>query len=187
MKKFTGTVQTTTAIPMVEAPVTAPAVPQVETQSLINLLPSIKKEDGTPLVDYNQAISLAGLKFKNGESVLTLTDRYFVYEVTNLLNELDFEVVYNFLSVDWEKVFGSGPNLRKKILFDNPLLEPAREKLALDMEIYRNRVDVSVGAIDCRRCGSEETLSLEKQLRGGDESMTIKCTCLQCGYKWTAQ
>jgi len=187
MKKFTGTVQTTATIPVIGPPVTAPAIPQIATQSLVNLLPSIKKEDGSPLVNHTQSIALASLNFKNGESVLTLSDRYFVYEVTNLLNVLDYDLVYNFLAVDWEKVFGSGPQLRRKILFDNPLLEPARERLALDMEIFRNRVDVSKGAVDCKKCGSEETISVERQIRSADEPMTIRVTCLQCKYKWTAQ
>lgn len=183
--ELTGTIQTTApaAIPVT----TAPAVPHIQTQNLVTMLPTITKQDGTPIIDYNQSLALTSLKFERGDNILTLEDRPFVYEIVNMLNELDYEVVYNFLNAGWEKVFGQGAGLRKKILFENPLLESSKERLAMDMEIFRNRVDVAKGAVDCKKCGSEETLSVEKQLRSADEPMTIRVTCLQCGYKWTAQ
>ena len=127
------------------------------------------------------------MKFTRGDSILTLEDRPFVYEIVNMLNNLDYDVVYNFLNADWEKVFGSGAGLRKHILFENPLLSSSKEKLAMDMEIFRNKVDVSVGAVNCKRCNSMETLSVEKQNRSSDEPMTIRVFCTQCKYKWTAQ
>lgn len=151
------------------------------------MLPSLKKSDGSPLVNYNQAVALAGIKFPDGEPVLSLTDRYFVYEVVNMLNNVDYEVVYNFLSADWTKVFGNIHDIRKRMLFENPLLESARDKFQMDMEIFGNRLDVSIGAIDCRRCGSKETISKEIQNRGADEITSVYCTCLQCNHKWRAQ
>jgi DNA-directed RNA polymerase subunit M/transcription elongation factor TFIIS len=187
MKKFTGTVQTTLAVPTPATPVAGPPVPEIATQSVTNVLPTLKKSNGSPLLTYDQAVALSSLKFSTGEQILGLNNRYFVYEVVNMLNSLDYEVVYNFLSADWAKVFGNVHDLRKKIILENPLLEPSREKLQLDMEIFRNRVDVVKGAIDCKKCGSEETISVEKQIRSADEPMTIKVTCLQCGFKWTAQ
>ena len=187
MKKFTGTVQTALATQQGLPTAIAPAVPEIATQSVVAVLPTIKKADGSPVATYDQALALAGIKLISGEPLLTLTDRYFVYEVTNLLNRLDYEVVYNFLTADWHKVFGNVHDIRKKILFENPLLDPAREKLKMDMEIFRGKVDVGVGAIDCRKCGSKETISVEKQLRSCDEPMSIFVTCLQCGNKWQAQ
>ena len=186
MKKYTGTVQTAKAAPASAPPTIAPPVPTIQQDSLINILPSIMKRDGTRLINHNEAFSIISLKFDSGESILTMTDRYFTYEVINMIHELGFTIVYNFLNAGWEKIFGS-VQLRKKILFENPLLEPAREKFALDMEIFRNRVDVTKGAVDCKKCGSEETISVEKQIRSADEPMTIRVTCLQCKHKWTAQ
>ena len=188
MKKFTGTVQTTTIAPPTTIPTTVtPPIPEFATQSLVTVLSTMKKSDGSSIVNYNQALSLTSLKFTDGEPVLTLTHRYFVYEIVNMLNSLDFEVVYNFLAADWIKIFDNVHDLRKKLLFSNPLLEPSKEKLQLDMEIFRNKVDVAKGAVDCKRCGSEETLSVEKQQRSADEPMTIRVFCTQCKFKWTAQ
>ena len=187
MKKLTGKVKIS-PLPTMKFPDIGPSIPQVSVKSLPDILQSIKKEVGTPIVTYDEAIALTNIKFDNGEPLLRLENRYFVYEVVNMLNSLDFEVVYNFLNAGWEKVFGpSRPGIRKKIIFENPLLGPAKEKLALDMEIFRNRVDVEKGSVDCRKCGSEETISVERQVRASDEPVSIFCRCLQCSYAWRAQ
>jgi len=187
MKSLTGTVKTVAPLPATPLSAVAPAVPQVPAQNLVNILASLKKENGSALVDYNQAIALTSLKFERGDNILTLEDRPFVYEVVNMLYTLDYEIVYNFLNAGWEKVFGQSANLRNKIIFENPLLSKAKDKMAMDMEIYRNKISVEVGAVNCKKCGSQETMSVEKQQRSSDEPMTIKVTCLQCNYKWTAQ
>ena len=187
MKKYTGTIKTATPSKAKIPTAALPAVPEITTQSLTNLLISTKKPDGSQLVDYNQAIALTNIKFSSGEPVLTLNYRYFIYEVINLLSSLDYDIVYNFLSTDWIKVFGNISDIRKKILLENPLLEPAKQKLQMDMEIYRNKLDVGVGVFSCKRCLSKETISLEVQNRSADEQMTVKVTCIHCGYKWRAQ
>lgn len=187
MEKLTGTVKTVAPLPQITNLTNAPEVPVIEKQSLITMLPSMKKEDGNPLITPNQAIALVELKFDSGDNILTLTDRPFVYEIVNMLNKLNYEVVYNFLNAGWEKVFGSGAGLRKKILFENPLLSRSKDKLKMDMEIYRNKIDVERGMVDCKRCGSSETLSVASQKRSADEPMTVRVTCLSCNHKWTAQ
>jgi len=167
------------------APPTTTTV-ETGTQALVNLLPTFKKSDGTPIVDYNQALSLTSLRFKTGEAVLSANHRYFLYEVINMLQTLDYEIVYNFLSADWSKVF-PGSDIRRKVLFENPLLEKSKEKQLLDMEIFRTALEIEIGAVDCPKCKSSETMSLEKQTKSGDEGFSIRCTCLQCGHKWRAQ
>ena len=187
MEKLSGTIKTVAPLPQATPTATMPGVPVIKQQTLVTILPTIKKDDGTPIVDYNQAIALSELKFNRGDNILTLADRPFVYEIVDMLNKLEYEVVYNFLNAGWEKIFGSGSGLRKKIVFENPLLSRSKDKLAMDMEIYRNKVDVEKGMVDCKRCGSAETLSVAKQKRSADEPMTVQVTCTQCKYKWTAQ
>ena len=187
MEKLKGTVKTVGYLPVAPVLATAPAVPEIKTQSLVDILVSVKKEDGEPLVSYNQSLALTSLKFSRGDTILTLEDRPFVYEVVNMLNDLEYELVYNFLNAGWEKIFGSGAGLRKKILFENPLLNAAREKMDMDMEIFRNKIDVAKGSVNCKRCGSEETLSVERQIRSADEASTVTVFCVQCKYKWRAQ
>ena len=136
-------------------------------------------------ISKEEANNLSNMKFSNGENIFSLEYRWFIYEMTWLLKEVGYEKTYNFLSTDWEKVLGE-MNIRKKMLFENPLMTKTKEKFALDMEIYRNKVDVEKGE-PCRRCRSENTIAAEKQTRSADEAATIKISCLSCGYKWTAQ
>jgi len=138
----------------------------------------------TVLTD-EQIKELTELKFSDGEAILTLEDRNFLYEIAWLIKEKDYEITYNFLSADWEKVLGSH-NIRKKMLFENPLLEKAKDKFYLDMNIYKTRISVEAGE-KCRKCGSTETISVSKQTRSADEAATIKITCINCKFRWTAQ
>ena len=79
------------------------------------------------LVTSEQANNLANLEFKNGEKILSLEERWFVYEIIWLVKEVGYEKIINFLSNDWEKVLGSH-NIRKKMMFENPLMEKTKEK-----------------------------------------------------------
>ena len=157
-------------------------VPKNTTEILLN----IRKEDGSVLVSKNEASTLANLKFKNGETMLSMEYRWFVYEIIWLLNKVGYESAYNYLTTDWEKIFGNF-NIRKKMMFENPLMSPAKEKFLVDMEIYRNKVDVVEGGEKCRRCQSDATFSTISQTRSNDEAQTIRIFCVSCSYKWTAQ
>lgn len=163
-------------------------LPKISIKNIQTVLTSLKKEDGTALVTPEEANNLVALKFSNKEPILTLEDRSFLIEVAWLLAHpnVGYEKTRNFLSTNWEKVFGTLHNIRTKMLFENPLLEPARDKFALDMEIFRNKTDVVVGGENCPRCGSQETISSERQLRACDEMSTLKCYCLSCTLRWTA-
>jgi DNA-directed RNA polymerase subunit M/transcription elongation factor TFIIS len=155
---------------------------------IANLLTKIKGENGSQLVNKQDAINLANLTFRDGENILTLDDTNFLYEIIWLLSKVGYEKTYNFLSVDWEKVFGSNEdvNVRRKILFENPLMEKARDKFLLDMEIYRTKIEVEAGE-KCPKCGSNETISAERQIRSCDEAATIFVYCISCSFKWRAQ
>lgn len=187
MKNLTGTVKTIAPLPVATLLSPAPEVPQVPVQSLVDILIRLKNSNGSLLLDYNQALTLTALKFERGDNILTLEDRPFVYEAVNMLYNLDYEIVYNFLNAGWDKVFGASSNLRNKIIFENPLLEKSKDRMAMDMEIYRNKIDIGVGSINCPKCHSMETLAVERQVKRADEPASIFCSCTQCKYKWTAQ
>ena len=146
---------------------------------------SLKKEDESSLVTEDQATNLSSLKFKNDEFILTMEDRNFLYEVVWMLNELGYDITYNFLSADWEKVLGSY-NIRKRMLFENPLLDEARNKFDRDMNIYKTQVTVESGE-KCRKCGSINTISITSYQRSSDEAPIIKIICLDCKYRWNTQ
>jgi DNA-directed RNA polymerase subunit M/transcription elongation factor TFIIS len=144
-------------------------------KEIVSVLMNVKV-GGKSILSGDQAKQLANLKFDNGEYRLTLEDRNFVYEIVWLLKEVGFDKTYNFLSTNWEKVLGSH-NIRKRMLFENPLLDRARDKFILDMDIFKTQVQVEAGE-KCRKCGSEETISVVSFIRSLDEPPRIAVKCL---------
>lgn len=183
MKKLTGRVATS-AKPKITAP-ELPAISASRLQTVEGFLLGLRNSDGQPVVDREQADVLAGLEFSNGEKILSLDTTWFIYEISWILQQLGYDATVKYLSVDWMKTFGEH-NIRKKMLFENPLLESSKEKMLADMTIYQNQADAEMGE-PCKRCGSENTVSIGKQTRSADEAETIKVHCGSCGYKWIAQ
>lgn len=132
-----------------------------------------------------QANNLASIKLSDGDTLLTMEDSYFLYEISWLFKEVGYEKTYNFLNANWERILGSY-NIRKKILFENPLFEKTKDKFIADMDIFKNTVQVEAGE-KCKKCGSEETMSVVSQVARCDEQQTIRLYCLQCKNKWRAQ
>ena len=156
---------------------------------VIKTLFNIKNKNGDPLVTEIQANNLANLKFlESGDIILTLEDRNFLYEIVWMLSSEDagYEVTYNFLTTNWEKIFGTY-NIRKMMIFENPLLSREKEKFQVDLEIYRDKVYIEEGGAVCPKCQSSSTMSITKQLRSADEQGAIVIWCTDCKYKWHAQ
>ena len=168
-----------------------PKLSDKASRSLGTLLGSLKKDDGSALLTKDQAAALTNIKLSNGENLILPEDRYFLLEVSNMVNKLGYEKTYEYLSnggnQKWDEKLGGFKDLRKKILFLSPLMQPARDKAQIDMEIYRNKPDVVIGGENCKKCGSNQVISTESQNRRCDEISTIMCACLQCSYKWRAQ
>ena len=186
MKNLTGTVKT------IRPPTVSLGVeklPTIKRQNLKSILLNIRNDKGEILLKEWQTDNLLAIPVTDDSQMLSLQDRYFIYEVVNMINSLGYEETYNFLNKKWDEIIpaGSAKILRKKILLRSPLLEDAHEKQKLDMEIYRENIDVSKGAVDCPKCSSGETISVESQRRSADEPMTVHVTCIQCRHKWFAQ
>ena len=155
-------------------------------KGISDILIRLKKEDGTILLTKDEANNLSNLKFKNGENILTMEYRWFVYEIVWLLVKLGYEPTFNYLTTNWEDIFGI-TNIRKKMLFENPLMASAREKFLLDMEIFRNKTDLVHSGEKCKRCQSDATVSVVSQTLRCDEIQTIRQYCTSCSFKWRAQ
>lgn len=103
-----------------------------------------------------------------------------IYATIQSLIELGWDVTYDFLRT----VPNDNPRF---IIFGLPILRKAQEKERIDLEIFRTKIQGTKGAFKCKRCGSVETISAEKQTRSADEPMSIKVTCIACGLNWKAQ
>lgn len=164
-----------------------PKLPDKATKNVATLLSSLKKEDGKNLLTKEQADALSALKLSNGENLLLQDDRYFLLEVAHMVDKIGYDKTYQYLNINWKEKLGGLKDVRNKILFLSPLMQSARDKAQIDMEIYRNKTDVVVGGEDCPKCSASTVISTESQNRSCDEPVSIRCTCLSCGYKWRAQ
>ena len=123
----------------------------------------------------NLLISLTDISKEHAETLLKLNkfeDKEFLYETIWLIKERGYEEALDFITKD--------------DIFENPLLDKAKQKFYTDMNIYKTRVEVEAGE-KCRKCGSVETISVTKQTRSGDEISSIKIICLNCRFRWTVQ
>jgi len=136
-------------------------------------------ENGTKLTS-NQISDLLSIRYSNGQPVITLQDRDILYEMMNLINKIGWEEGYRYL------VQSTFPD-KTSVILENPLLQKERQQLYADMENYRNRPITGKGAYKCGKCGSEETISAEKQTRSADEPMTVHVTCTACNNRWRVQ
>lgn len=165
------------------------SLPKTKIKSVEDILLKIKKKNGESLVTSDQAKTLSNLKFtESRETILTLEDRNFLYEIIWMLSmeEIGYDGTYNFLTTNWEKLLGQH-NIRKKMLFENPLLSKQREKFQVDLEIYKDKMDIEEGGENCPKCQSSSTMSISRQQRSADEAATITVWCTDCKFKWNAQ
>lgn len=44
--------------------------------------------------------------------------------------------------------------------------------------------EVVDGVIQCKKCGSNKTRTMARQVRSGDEGTSVFCVCTQCNSKW---
>lgn len=171
-----------------------PVTPLTPSQSIIPTKPNLppSKSIETLLSDIGlsneQITELLSLEYtdyvlENDEfipksfKILSLDDRYFVYELLGLLLKIGYDNTLTYLK---SSIWSS----RREIIFSMPTLEQSREKLYININIFRNKSIVSEGIFKCNRCGSRRTVSSQKQIRSADEPMTVTVTCLQCSLTW---
>ena len=121
---------------------------------------------------------------ENREPLLISSEVDFLYQVAWLLITLGYEKTYSFLNINWSDIFED--DIRKKITFRLPLLNNVQEKFLADLDVFQNTSHVEAGE-KCRRCGSEQTISIVAQTRSCDEASTISIVCLECRFQWRAQ
>ena len=69
--------------------------------------------------------------------------------------------------------------------WNRPSMSEIKNQAFIAEEGLKNKpVEAVKGLFKCTKCGSEETISSQKQTRSADEPMTIFITCLKCGKKW---
>ena len=148
--------------------------------TLESTLGELKGPDGENLLTLDQIVQLDAITMTNGDKFFSLNaeSRPVMYQIIAQIYTWGYDSVYAALT-------STDLTGRSEFYFrESPGMASSRHKSTVDAEIYRNKVEVEKGAFKCKKCGSEETIAVEKQMRAADEPTTIKVTCIHCGNKW---
>ncbi len=162
-----------------------PTVTRVQTLTMTveNALRSFTDPNGDRLLTDDQIRQLIQIKLANGNhffSISTDENRSYLFSLVGDLNKYGFEPIYNDL-LGGRDGKGDPFTERKEYYYSiSPSMGEARHKARIDSEIYRDKVETSEGAFTCGKCGSRETIAVERQTRSADEPMTVTGVCVHC-------
>lgn len=125
--------------------------------------------------DEVKARELAGLTYPNGQLIVDIRRRDVLNEIIGMLTYMPYEDVVLFLSAS---------DSPEEVLWDQKALDPARVARAREITILKAEEAGIKGVGKCRFCGSTELVFAQKQLRGGDEPMTVFVRCVMCNKQW---
>jgi len=147
----------------------------------------LRDKNNNPVFTPDQVRSLRSLTLITGRPVLVAGPIMYQFIVFALQNGAT-------KTMDWiqsNEIIGEpGKTVWKtheEILWDSPSLESAREKFAIDIEIFKNKSAVTEGLFECPRCHSKKTIVSERQARSADEPTNITVTCDACRKQWRVQ
>lgn len=114
-------------------------------------------------------------------------------EIINLSTDYPEQLCYEIIGLLlYEKEKKNSEYLQTvlKLLHDNriewnhPSFDTFKEKQQEEDNFMTTPLNIEDGVVECVRCGSKKTFSIQKQTRSADEPMTTFCTCAICGKKW---
>lgn len=162
------------------APISAPmqagstAVPQVTIvqENEETLMRSLKAVwPGTN----EQIATLLAATYNNSTPIISMNRRDILTEVLNMIIADGFDATLKFIR--------NAPN-PEFILWEQSSMDEARTKLNREITIQQaDEVGVK-GIGKCRYCASKELIFSMKQLRSGDEPMTVFVRCVLCNKQW---
>lgn len=65
-----------------------------------------------------------------------------------------------------------------------PLYEIPSKRIEEHDQYLVNPFEVVEGVLECHKCGSKKTMSVQIQTRSSDEPMTTFSKCVDCGTEW---
>lgn len=122
-----------------------------------------------------KARELAALRYPSGQPIVDIKRRDVLNEIVGMLKYMPYEDVVLFLS---------SSDSPEEVLWDQDALTEARVAQAREITILKAEDAGVKGVGKCRFCGSTELVFAQKQLRGGDEPMTVFVRCVMCNKQW---
>jgi DNA-directed RNA polymerase subunit M/transcription elongation factor TFIIS len=71
-----------------------------------------------------------------------------------------------------------------KFGWQNPCFDKISTKITEFDDYLAKPFDIADGVVECPKCGSTKTWSVQKQTRASDEPMTTFSRCAACGHNW---
>lgn len=150
--------------------------PTIDTVS--DILSKVKIKDDS--LTEEQINKLLKLKNNNGESLLTLKNRFFLAEVVGMIVMQGFEDCYKYLQSKQKKTVND-------IIKSSELMQEAKLHFYLDLtEQLREKANEQESIYKCLRCGARRVKTEVRQTRSADEPATEFNNCRECGFAWTA-
>lgn len=95
-----------------------------------------------------------------------------------LQEKKDEKALFSELSSSW--------NESSSLIFDERIWVKEKQQHLADLERAQKAVTVQQGVIQCPRCKSWSTTSVESQNRSGDEAMSYTSVCFACNNRWSS-
>lgn len=113
----------------------------------------------------------------------------YIYEKTNKDENFYKWVIYQITGLllkDRESMRDVLKSLKNgKIGWKSDIYDSVRTKIEEYDDYLLKPFEVVEGVVQCGKCQSKKTWSVQKQTRGGDEPMTTFSRCVECGHQWS--
>lgn len=74
---------------------------------------------------------------------------------------------------------------KQTVGWKHPMFDDMKRKIEEHDDYLAKPFDVAEGVVECKKCGSRRTFSVQKQCRSSDEPMTTFSRCVECSATWT--
>lgn len=128
------------------------------------------------IISPTQAKEVFDLKYQDNSPIYDTNRQDIIFEIIGMFKSLQYDEVIKFLKT-----------VRKPrdILWEQPSMEEGRTKVLRELVIYQEDLQGVKGVGKCKFCPSTELSMGMKQLRSGDEPMTVIYQCVKCHKKWS--
>lgn len=125
----------------------------------------------------NEINIILNIKDDQGEPMLSINNKEFVYEIINMFIERPFDEVVQYLE---------GKPAKSETIFNYVLFDSSKRRFMNEINSMSYEAEVEEGVIECPSCHQHRTRYVQVQTRSGDESFTTFASCIECGYQWRA-
>lgn len=156
----------------------------------INTLLNLVNSNGDKLFTENDLNRLqrilAGLTTKMGESLSDFSNPEYLYFFSSLAIKYSLDDVIKFIeNRDDDGNIEQWPDIITMFLSEPDMINERIKHLRSVAKFHATFINE--GSEKCRKCGSFNTVTQEKQLRSSDEPTSIKVICNDCGVVWRIQ